>query len=294
MWTQSGSTISYSGSVSAGGDINTNGGYNIGSSRVLSSFGSSTNIFLGRNAGNTDITGDKNAFIGDSVGDSNSSGHNNTFMGYIAGECNTTGYENTFIGSYAGWKNKTGDDNTFVGSGAGENSNGDENTYIGMYAGNDNSTGSGNVFLGYRAGENEAGSNKLYIANGDDPLIYGEFDNKLVAVNGTLKTQEVIVENDTWPDYVFKDDYRPMPLDELERNIKKNGHLPNIPSAEEVEKNGVSIGKMQTKLLQKIEELTLHVIEQNKRLDQQSRKLAQLQDENGMLKKQVASLQSDK
>ncbi len=184
--------------------------------------------------------------------------------------------------------------NTFVGGYSGMNAgNGNRNVYVGYGAGL-SATGDRNVFLGYQAGQEETGSNKLYIANSetDTPLIYGEFDNNLVAVNGTVKTREVIVENTAWPDYVLKDGYRPMPLDELERNIKKNGHLPDIPSAEEVEKNGVSLGEMQAKLLQKIEELTLHVIEQSKRLDQQNRKLEQLQNENGMLKNQVSSLQS--
>lgn len=100
----------------------------------------------------------------------------------------------------------------------------------------------------------------------------------MVAVNGTVKTREVIVENTARPDYALKDDYRPMALDELERNIKKNGHLPDIPSAEEVEKNGVSLGEMQAKLLKKVEELTLYMIE--------------LKKENETLKKQVANLQN--
>ena len=112
-----------------------------------------------------------------------------------------------------------------------------------------------------------------------------------LAVNGTITAKEVIVTTAGWADYVLKDDYKLMPLNELEQNIKKNGHLPDIPSAEDVKKKGVSLGEMQAKLLQKIEELTLHVIEQSK-------ELRQLKDENEMLKKQVAtvrdSLQSEK
>ncbi|MDM8523858.1 hypothetical protein QUF80_10865 [Desulfococcaceae bacterium HSG8] len=283
VWTQSGSTISYSGSVSAGGDIGTSGDYKIGSITVLSSTGSG-NIFVGEDAGNDEVTGFYNTFVGEDAGGSNYSGRDNTFIGRLAGSDNIGGYQNTLIGSSAGWKNRTGNDNTFVGFYAGRDGTAsEENTYIGSGAGQ-NSTGSGNVFVGYNAGRNETGSNKLYIANSaSKPLIYGEFDNQLVAVNGTLKTQEIIVENDTWPDYVFKDDYRPVPLDELEQSIRKNGHLPDIPSAEEVKKNGVSLGEMQAKLLQKIEELTLHVIEQGK-------ELKHLKGENEMLKKEVAGV----
>ncbi|RLC13548.1 MAG: hypothetical protein DRI57_16010 [Deltaproteobacteria bacterium] len=109
-----------------------------------------------------------------------------------------------------------------------------------------------------------------------------------LAVNGTITAKEVVVTTEGWSDYVLKDDYKLMPLDELERSIEKNGHLPDIPSAEEVKKNGVSVGEMQAKLLQKIEELTLHVIEQNKKIG----KLEQLQKENEVLRKRVASLQN--
>jgi len=71
------------------------------------------------------------------------------------------------------------------------------------------------------------------------------------------------------------------------KSIMTDRHLPGIPSADEVKKNGVSIGDMQAKLLQKVEELTLHVIEQNKKLEN-------LKTENETLKKQMAGLQSVK
>ncbi|MDD5772583.1 MAG: hypothetical protein PHX78_03855 [bacterium] len=101
-----------------------------------------------------------------------------------------------------------------------------------------------------------------------------------LAVNGTIKAKEVIVSTTAadWPDVVFKDDYELMKLNDLEQNIKENGHLPNIPSAGEVAENGVSVGEMQSKLLQKVEELTLYVIDQNKRI-------ALLEKENESLKK---------
>ncbi|GGD07570.1 hypothetical protein GCM10011368_06870 [Hyunsoonleella pacifica] len=70
-----------------------------------------------------------------------------------------------------------------------------------------------------------------------------------------------------WPDYVFTNDYKLPTLLEVEAYIKENGHLPNIDSAKEVEKNGVLLGEMNAKLLEKIEELTLYIIEQQKQIE---------------------------
>ncbi len=94
-----------------------------------------------------------------------------------------------------------------------------------------------------------------------------------LAVNGTIKTKEVIVETTGWSDYVFADDYALQPLAEVEAHIKTNKHLPGIPSAAQVATEGISIGEMQAKLLAKIEELTLHQITQEKILKSQASEL---------------------
>ena len=70
-----------------------------------------------------------------------------------------------------------------------------------------------------------------------------------------------------WSDYVFDDDYRLMPLGEVESYINNNHHLPEVPSAAEVEENGVDMGEMNKILLQKVEELTLYVIDLQKQID---------------------------
>ncbi|MFZ4402431.1 MAG: hypothetical protein ACOYO1_20560, partial [Bacteroidales bacterium] len=89
----------------------------------------------------------------------------------------------------------------------------------------------------------------------------------LLIVDGTIHAQEVIVDlNTSLADFVFHPNYNLMPLNEVEQFVKTNSHLPEIPSATEVSKNGMSIGEMQNKLLQKIEELTLYVIEQQKQI----------------------------
>jgi hypothetical protein len=87
-----------------------------------------------------------------------------------------------------------------------------------------------------------------------------------LAVDGTIKAREVVVENN-WSDFVFADDYNLRSLEEVESFIKAHKHLPDIPSEKEVQANGVSLGDTQAKLLQKIEELTLYVIQQKKELD---------------------------
>jgi len=71
-----------------------------------------------------------------------------------------------------------------------------------------------------------------------------------------------------WADFVFQKDYELAALEEVEKHIQEKGHLPNIPSAKEVIDNGLSLGESQKLLLQKIEELTLYVIEQNKEIKQ--------------------------
>ncbi|KZS38060.1 hypothetical protein AWE51_18615 [Aquimarina aggregata] len=86
-----------------------------------------------------------------------------------------------------------------------------------------------------------------------------------LAVNGKVRAKEVQVETG-WADFVFEADYVLPTLSEVENHIKEKGHLKDIPSAEEVEKNGISLGKINAKLLQKIEELTLYTIQQQKEI----------------------------
>ena len=104
----------------------------------------------------------------------------------------------------------------------------------------------------------------LTIRNGNVGINDTSPDNAL-DVKGTIRAQEIIVDA-YWADFVFDDDYDLMPLEEVDAYIEKNGHLPEIPDEKNVSKNGVAVGEIQSRLLQKIEELTLHLIEQNKRI----------------------------
>lgn len=86
--------------------------------------------------------------------------------------------------------------------------------------------------------------------------------------DGELKVKSLRVTTTDWPDYVFGSSHRLMPLGEVEDYINANGHLPEVPSAAEAEAEGVDLGEMNRLLLQKVEELTLYVIDLQKQLDE--------------------------
>ncbi len=109
--------------------------------------------------------------------------------------------------------------------------------------------------------------------------------NKL-DVNGTIRAKEIKVESG-WADFVFDEDYNLPSLEEVSSHIKENKHLPGIPSATEVAKDGVNLGEMNVKLLQKIEELTLYVIKQQNILKEQIEKTESQQREIDELKQKL-------
>ena len=86
-----------------------------------------------------------------------------------------------------------------------------------------------------------------------------------LAVGGKIRAEEIKVETG-WADYVFKDTYKLPTLEEVEKHIQEKGHLINIPSALEVQTNGIELGKMNKLLLEKIEELTLYILDQERRI----------------------------
>ncbi|MDD2963671.1 MAG: hypothetical protein PHQ65_11725 [Bacteroidales bacterium] len=90
-----------------------------------------------------------------------------------------------------------------------------------------------------------------------------------LAVNGVIGCKELNVEITSWPDYVFSPHYDLLSLSEVERFVATNGHLPGVPSAREVESDGVGIGEMQATLLKKVEELTLYLMTQQRTIESQ-------------------------
>jgi hypothetical protein len=89
----------------------------------------------------------------------------------------------------------------------------------------------------------------------------------MLAANGLILCKDILVAKGSpipWPDYVFQENYQLMPLADLEKVVKKTGHLPEMPSAGEIEKGGINVTDLETKLLKKVEELTLYVIDLKK------------------------------
>lgn len=219
--------------------------------------------------------------IGRDVGENYTAGSYNLFVGAFSANNFTSGFSNVFIGAESGKNKTTGNDNLFLGADSGKNNtSGDNNVMVGRESGQDNN-GSNNVFLGYRAGRNLTGSDKLSISNlnSTTPLIYGEFNTNRVAiggtalatgyelsVNGQIACEEVLVElKGSWPDYVFKPDYNLKTIEEVASHIQEKGHLPGVPSAAQVESQGIQVGEMNKILMEKVEELTLYIIDLEKR-----------------------------
>ncbi len=107
-----------------------------------------------------------------------------------------------------------------------------------------------------------------------------------LAVNGTITATEVVVTTTGWSDYVLDKNHELTPLSEVASFVEENHHLPGIPSAKEVAERGIGVGDMQAKLLAKIEELTLHMIDQEKRN-------RQLEEENQDLRKRMNLVESE-
>lgn len=257
----------------------------VGAGQFSSGNGNGYNTYIGNNAGK-----------GDGIGQPNT-GNSNTFIGYYAGGSNTTGSGNIAIGIGAGTAQNTGNNNIFIGNGSGCEDNGEI---------------SNSIFIGSQAGFALCTSNTLVIDHGENqnPLIWGNFatdqlkfnskvgiggnsiygfgnfpttagsvnvSNYKLFVKGGILTEEVRVNLATgWADYVFNKDYTLKPLNEVENFITANGHLPNVPSAKEVKENGIELGEMSKIQQEKIEELTLYVIEQNKINQSQSKEIEEL------------------
>ncbi len=108
-----------------------------------------------------------------------------------------------------------------------------------------------------------------------------------LAVEGSIAAREIKVIASGWSDFVFEKGYKLRTLEEIENYINEKGHLPEIPSEAEVIENGIHLGEMNAKLLQKIEELTLYLIEEHKSKEK-------LQEQVELLKREVAALSKEK
>jgi hypothetical protein len=182
---------------------------------------SASNNFFGTNAGLNSQAGG-NTFIGGSAGKMSDIGAYNTSLGYTAGQENTAGMGNTFLGTSAGYANQTG---------------------------------SYNVFVGYSAGEHETGSQKLYIDNCNvgatcnQPLIYGEFDNRVVKIDGSL----TMVTLSSPSDVRYKKEVKP-----LDSSLDKVLHLQGVTyewDKDKVNGAGYKTGKQIGLIAQEVEKV---------------------------------------
>jgi hypothetical protein len=108
--------------------------------------------------------------------------------------------------------------------------------------------------------------------------------------NGSVYAREFYVQVTSFPDYVFDRKYKLLPISELENYLNLNKHLPNVPSAKEVEASGLPLGELQRISLEKTEELYLYVIELNKKFEEQNKKINKLEEQNKKLSMELNSL----
>lgn len=259
------------------------------------------NTFIGHNAGRS-MSGPvlwNNVLIGKNAG-YNSTMAGSVALGLNAGN-NSDAEDCVFLGAFAGI-NSIGIRNSFWGDNSGSNSNGDRNTFLG-YSSGSRLTGSGNICLGSASGQRLNGDNNIVIgsnaklpetevndklwveaSNSSTPLIFGDFIGDKVGINttnlintiggqdisnytlyveGGMLADQVRVRTE-WADYVFKQEYDLKSISELEDFISQNGHLPNCPTENEVLEAGIEIGSITKIQQEKIEELTLYIIEQDR------------------------------
>ncbi len=193
-----------------------------------------------------------------------------------------------------------------------------QNLVLGKFSSFGSTGGSALVSLTYNSTTANLEVNSTYAGNGFRYGTYGDFniENEITApdfgainfitnkkvqlaikpngnasLQGKLEAKELKVTLTPTADFVFDEKYDLPKLEEIEKHIKEKKHLPEIASAKVMEKEGVNIGEFQIKLLQKIEELTLYSIDQNKKIQQQSEQLKQIQNENKILKTQSVKIE---
>ena len=189
----------------------------------------------------------------------------------VSGAFSTSGYQD-FMGTKV--TAILGDDYneyTCFGSARGGMIRGSNEGYL-ILSGNPNGYGNRNVYINRYTSNGDvimtAGSGQVGIGV-DNPEykldVAGTVHANSVIADGNIRASEIIVST-TGADFVFADDYQLRPLSEVKTFIQENKHLPEIKSAQEMQENGVGINELQTQLLQKIEELTLYILQQEERI----------------------------
>lgn len=124
---------------------------------------------------------------------------------------------------------------------------------------------------------NKTVENSLIITPDGNVGIGKESPENALEVNGRIHAKSVKVDLEGWADFVFEPDYNLPSLKQIEAYIAQNGHLEGIPSEADALSNGIDLGQMNTLLLQKVEELTLHLIDKDKKINELEARLARLE-----------------
>lgn len=130
----------------------------------------------------------------------------------------------------------------------------------------------------------------VYLLEGNVGIGVDDPDERLV-VDGRIKAEEIHVEDVTPADYVFDEDYDLMSLDDLKKHIQTHGHLPGIASGAEMKAEGVSVSRMQTMLLEKVEELMLYTIDQHRTLASSRRVIVEQERQLAVQRRHIESLE---
>ncbi|MBI2273961.1 MAG: hypothetical protein HYU70_09210 [Bacteroidetes bacterium] len=200
------------------------------------------------------LTKEGGAYFGDNVGIGTVS------PGYkldVNGSIGSTSYYPSLVLAAGYWGGSTF--SIYSGTNTGSTSDGDFTTFI-----NPASKG-----FNFRQGSSDI----LTIASAGNVGIGTGSPSEKLSVNGNIRAQKIIVSQTGWSDYVFNADYKLRSLSSLEAFIKENKHLPEVPSANEVEEKGISVGDNQALLLKKIEEMTLYLIQLKRQVDEQSKQI---------------------
>ncbi len=139
--------------------------------------------------------------------------------------------------------------------------------------------------------DNTSGRYLLQLNNGSNAVFQVNTDGRTY-IDNTLSAKQIKVSANPWADYVFDDGYNLMSLPDLNNYINKNGHLPNIPSASDISSDGISVGEMQRLQMEKIEELTLHLIEKDNEIKSLTDKYESLRSENTDLKSRLEKIET--
>jgi hypothetical protein len=293
------------GSYALGDNVNKTGNTAVGYDAGRHATNADKVVYIGYDAGRKDKYGLYNTLIGTDVaerlGETATSSNDTQYNAIIGGRTASSiqkGKHNTIIGSHAYGTATSGDANILIGYNVAnnqqaisnelwiDNSNtanpliwGDftsnelqVNGQLNVGVGSASITGTvahfdGRVYISENGGSEE-GFGTLSGTNYDDYLLWVE--------EGIVSADFAIVETTDWPDYVFKESYKLSSIEEIEQHILEEGHLPNFPSAEEVETMGYSLDDMTKRLLKTVEEMTLHTIQQEKKIATQNSMMQQL------------------